>query len=69
MRVIRQKKTENGDFNYRKIEALYRKGLSNEEIVNRMDLPRFQTIEIIQKIFALDKMREEKGVQRKWQGK
>ncbi len=46
--------------NYRKVEAMYRKGYDNKTIMDNMDIPRFETLNMIQKIFAVDKMREER---------
>ena len=46
--------------NYRKVEAMYRKGYDNKTIMDNMELPRFETLDMIQKIFTVDKMREER---------
>ena len=48
--------------NYRMIEAMYRKGMSIDDICNDMKsrLSRIDTIDIIQKIFAMDEIRKEK---------
>lgn len=49
------------DRTYRKIEAMYRKGLSIDEICREMHhMQRWQTIDIIQRIFAGDEMRKER---------
>lgn len=46
--------------NYRKVEAMYRKGYDNKTIMDNMELPRFETLDMIQKIFAIDQMRLER---------
>ncbi len=48
--------------NYRMIEAMYRKGMSIDDIVNDMKyrLSKIDTIDIIQKIFAIDEIRKER---------
>ena len=46
--------------NYRKVEAMYRKGCDNKTIMDNMELPRFETLDMIQKIFAIDQMRLER---------
>lgn len=56
------KTKENYDKNYRKVEAIYRKGYSNDHICAAMShLPRFEVLEMIQNIFATDKMRSERN--------
>lgn len=50
----------NKDRNYRKIEAMYRKGYEIEQIVRSCpDMCEFEVIDVIQKIFALDMIRAE----------
>lgn len=44
--------------NYRKVEAMYRKKLSTDEIVSQTGLDRFGVLDIEQKIFALDQVRK-----------
>lgn len=46
--------------NYRKVEAMYRKGYDNKTIMDNMELSRFETLDMIQKIFAIDQMRLER---------
>ena len=46
--------------NYRKVEAMYRKGYDNKTIMDNMELPRFETLDMIQKIFAIDQMKAER---------
>ena len=50
----------NRDRNYRKIEAMYRKGYEIKQIVRSCpDMCEFEVIDVIQKIFALDMIRAE----------
>ena len=42
---------------YRKVEAMYRNGLSIDEIQRATDLSRMETLDIVQKIFAMDMRR------------
>ena len=42
------------DMNYRKVEAMYRKGRSINEIEHSIGLPRMDILDIVQKIFAMD---------------
>lgn len=39
---------------YRQVEAMYRKGLSIEEIMRRSGLTKLSVLDLTQKIFALD---------------
>lgn len=39
---------------YRQVEAMYRKGLSIEEIIRCSGLTKLSVLELTQKIFALD---------------
>ena len=48
--------------NYRKVEAMYREGYDNKTIIDNMPLPKFETLEMIQKIFAIDQIREERRI-------
>ena len=48
--------------NYRKVEAMYRKGYDDKTIIDNMQLPKFETLEMIQKIFAIDQIREERRI-------
>lgn len=40
--------------NYRKVEAMYRRGLGVNEIMRAISLSRMDALDIIQKIFAMD---------------
>lgn len=42
------------DNNYRKVEAMYRKGQSIDEIIRSSYLDRMDVLDIVQKIFAMD---------------
>lgn len=46
--------------NYRKVEAMYRKGRSFNEIANSLDLDVMDVYDIVQKIFAMDMRRAER---------
>lgn len=48
------------DMNYRKAEAMYRKGRSIDEIERSIGLPRMDVLDIVQKIFAMDVRRANK---------
>ena len=43
---------ERMDMNYRKVEAMYRKGRSINEMVNSAGLPKMDVLDIVQTIFA-----------------
>lgn len=43
--------------NYRKVEAMYRRDCSAEEIARSVKLPMMDVLDIMQKIFALDMSR------------
>jgi hypothetical protein len=49
--ITRQKKM---DDSYRKVEAMYRKGLSTNEIAKAVNLDRMDVLDIEQKIYHLD---------------
>lgn len=49
--ITRQKKM---DDSYRKVEAMYRKGLSTDEIAKAVNLNRMDVLDIEQKIYHLD---------------
>ena len=49
--VSRQDRLDN---NYRKVEAMYRKGQSLDEIIRGSYLDRMDVLDIVQKIFAMD---------------
>lgn len=49
--ITRQKKM---DDSYRKVEAMYRKGLSTDEIAKAVNLDRMDVLDIEQKIYHLD---------------
>ena len=40
----------------------YRKGYDNKTIIDNMQLPKFETLEMIQKIFAIDQIKEERRI-------
>ena len=48
--------------NYRKVEAMYHKGYDKKTIIDNMQLPKFETLEMIQKIFAIDRIKEERRI-------
>lgn len=50
--ITRQKKKM--DDSYRKVEAMYRKGLSTDEIAKAVNLDRMDVLDIEQKIYHLD---------------
>lgn len=45
---------------YRKIEAMYRKGFTTQEIVRSVGQSYLATIDIVQKIFAMDMRKKER---------
>lgn len=51
MYITREEKLKN---NYRKVEAMYRKNKPTDDIARSVGLSRIDTLDIIQKIFALD---------------
>lgn len=52
---------EKYDRDYRKVEAMYRKGYDNDYIRKSMPyLPDFEVTNMIQKIFALDQIKAER---------
>ena len=55
MRFVSRK--ERLDANYRKVEAMYRKGKSIDEIESESGLSKMDVLDITQKIFALDMRR------------
>ena len=46
--------TKKMDDSYRKVEAMYRKGLSTNEIAKAVNLDRMDVLDIEQKIYHLD---------------
>ena len=48
---------ENININYRKIEAMYRRGMNSKEIANGCSLPLIDVLDVMQKIFASDMKR------------
>lgn len=46
---------------YRKIEAMYRRGLTTNEIAKAVNQPYLATIDVIQKIFAMDMRKKDRG--------
>lgn len=55
--VSRKESLEN---NYRKVEAMYRRGATFEEIAKGLGLPMMDVLDIVQKIFHLDVKKEAK---------
>ena len=50
------------DRDYRKIEAMYRRGCDNKYIIQNMQhLCKFEVLDIVQKIFALDEIKKERN--------
>lgn len=49
-----EKKDMKLENNYRKVEAMYRKGLAVEDIFRACRIGRLETYDLVQKIFALD---------------
>ena len=45
---------------YRKIEAMYRKGFTTQEIARSVGQSYLATIDIVQKIFAMDMRKKER---------
>ena len=45
---------------YRKIEAMYRKGFNTDEIARSVGLSYLATIDVVQKIFAIDMRKKER---------
>ena len=45
---------------YRKIEAMYRKGFTTQEIARSVRQSYLATIDIVQKIFAMDMRKKER---------
>ena len=45
---------------YRKIEAMYRKGFTTQEIARSVGQSYLSTIDIVQKIFAMDMRKRER---------
>ena len=46
---------------YRKIEAMYRRGLITNEIAKAVNQSYLATIDVIQKIFAMDMRKKDRG--------
>ena len=44
--------------NYRRVEAMYRKGFGSQEIARSTNLSIFDVLDIMQKVFALDVKKE-----------
>ena len=45
---------------YRKIEAMYRRGLTTNEIARAVNLSYLATIDVVQKIFAMDMKKKDR---------
>lgn len=48
--------------NYRKVEAMYRKGCDTATIIRQTELDKFDVFDIIQKIFAMDERRKARAI-------
>lgn len=48
------------DGRYRKIEAMYRKGFAIQDIARSVGLSYLQTIDVVQRIFAMDVRKRER---------
>ena len=46
---------------YRKIEAMYRRGLTTNEIARAVNLSYLATIDVVRKIFAMDMRKKDRG--------
>lgn len=58
------KETEQDKYDkvYRKVEAMYRKGYNNETIIKQFQyLSKVEVLNMIQKIFALDMIKNERS--------
>lgn len=61
MKFEKENEKDKYDKVYRKVEALYRKGYGNNTIINQFPyLSKFEVLNMIQKIFALDQIRAER---------
>lgn len=59
MRYERENERSKYDRVYRRIEAMYHKGLSNDEIIRQFPhLAKFEILDIIQKIDALERIKK-----------
>ena len=47
--------------NYRKIEAIFRKGFNVDEIARNLKLDKMDVLDIVQKIVALDIQKEQRA--------
>lgn len=52
-----KKKDKEKDTKYRKVEAMWRRGCSVDEIVRSVKLSKMDVLDVTQKIFALDMKR------------
>lgn len=55
--ITRKESLEN---NYRKVEAMYRRGATFKEIANNLGIPMMDVLDIAQKIYHLDIKKESK---------
>jgi len=61
MKFEKENEKDKYDKVYRKVEALYRKGYDNNTIINQFPyLSKFEVLNMIQKIFALDQIKAER---------
>lgn len=61
MKFERENEKDKYDRVYRKVEALYRKGYDNNTIIDQFPyLSKFEVLNMIQKIFALDQIKAER---------
>lgn len=55
--MYNNKKDKEKDTKYRKVEAMWKRGCSVDEIVRSVKLSRMDVLNVTQKIFALDMKR------------
>lgn len=55
--MYNNKKDKEKDTKYRKVEAMWRRGCSIDEIVRSVKLSKMDVLDVTQKIFALDMKR------------
>lgn len=55
--MYNNKKDKEKDTKYRKVEAMWKRGCSVDEIVRSVKLSRMDVLDVTQKIFALDMKR------------
>lgn len=42
------------DYNYRKVEAMYRKGFNIDNMVIQLGISKMDVLDMVQKVFAMD---------------